>query len=169
MDGVLADFNEAVFRMGVPKRQEQSIHKSKDKWTKEDYELNDQVVKCMQAPGFWKNIPLVPDALNLWEFCKFYKPIILTAKPDNFECSLTVEQGKKEWVYTKLGLIPDNQFICCFRSEKKNFIGHTNHKLQILVDDMPQNCKEWEQAGGIGIIHTSAQDSISQLEKIING
>jgi hypothetical protein len=37
---------------------------------------------------------------------------------------------------------------------------------KILIDDMEQTIKEWKNAGGIGILHTSAADTISQLKKL---
>ena len=35
----------------------------------------------------------------------------------------------------------------------------------ILIDDMEKNIKAWVDAGGIGILHTSAADSIKQLQQ----
>ena len=36
----------------------------------------------------------------------------------------------------------------------------------VLIDDFPQNIKEWDAAGGIGILHTSAAESIKRLKEL---
>ena len=42
-------------------------------------------------------------------------------------------------------------------------------KKNVLIDDRPKNIEAWEAAGGIGILHTSAADTIDQLKKLRNG
>jgi hypothetical protein len=37
---------------------------------------------------------------------------------------------------------------------------------KILIDDMEQTIREWRNAGGIGILHTSAADTIKELKKL---
>ena len=37
---------------------------------------------------------------------------------------------------------------------------------RILIDDMEQTINEWNKAGGVGILHTSATNTISQLKKL---
>ena len=37
---------------------------------------------------------------------------------------------------------------------------------KILIDDMEQTINEWNKGGGIGILHTSAADTIKQLKKL---
>ena len=36
----------------------------------------------------------------------------------------------------------------------------------ILIDDHKGNIREWESAGGIGILHTSAASTINDFKKI---
>ena len=36
----------------------------------------------------------------------------------------------------------------------------------ILIDDRKDNIDRWKEAGGIGIYHTSAADTIQQLKKL---
>jgi len=45
---------------------------------------------------------------------------------------------------------------------KKNYAA-PNH---ILIDDRKSNIDEWRAEGGIGILHTSAADTIRQLKKL---
>jgi hypothetical protein len=48
------------------------------------------------------------------------------------------------------------------RAYKQMFAGPN----RILIDDMEQTINEWNAAGGIGIHHTSADNTISQLKKL---
>ena len=36
----------------------------------------------------------------------------------------------------------------------------------VLIDDRPKNIEAWEAAGGIGIIHTSAKETIEKLKEL---
>jgi hypothetical protein len=46
-------------------------------------------------------------------------------------------------------------------------IGHSGKREQaVLIDDYPKNITEWTAKGGIGILHTNASSTISQLKKI---
>jgi hypothetical protein len=53
----------------------------------------------------------------------------------------------------------DDILIVPSATDKQKFSG----KNQILVDDYAKNIKSWNAAGGIGILHKNAQDSIKQL------
>jgi hypothetical protein len=37
---------------------------------------------------------------------------------------------------------------------------------QVLVDDRIKNVEAWRAAGGIGVLHTSAGDSLLQLSRL---
>ena len=39
-------------------------------------------------------------------------------------------------------------------------------KPNILIDDYMKNIREWEAAGGIGILHTDASSTINDLKKV---
>ena len=41
------------------------------------------------------------------------------------------------------------------------------HPKAILIDDRMKSIEPWRAAGGIGILHTSAEDTIAQLQSII--
>lgn len=50
-----------------------------------------------------------------------------------------------------------------FREEKTKFCSGKNC---ILIDDYEKNIREWEAAGGSGILFTSAEEAREELEKI---
>ena len=39
----------------------------------------------------------------------------------------------------------------------------------VLIDDREKNINAWVEAGGIGILHTSAANTIDQLKALRNG
>ena len=51
------------------------------------------------------------------------------------------------------------------RREKQNFAKNQGRPA-ILIDDYPKNVQQFKSAGGIGIVHTSTQNTISQLKRI---
>ena len=42
-------------------------------------------------------------------------------------------------------------------------------KGSVLIDDRQKNIDAWIEAGGIGILHTSAANTINQLKALRNG
>ena len=42
------------------------------------------------------------------------------------------------------------------------------HKKAVLIDDRQRNIDTWVEAGGIGILHKTADETIEQLNDIIN-
>lgn len=166
MDGVLADFDTGIARYGLANDQK-FIHLPKDQWTPEQVDLNKQVIQVMRQPGFFRGLPPMFGAHRLWKYCEEYDPIVLTARPDDRVSGERVTKEKRDWIEEQFGPIPDDRFICCLRSEKTSFIGTTDHKYQILVDDQEANCEAWRKAGGIGVVHKTVEETIKELEKII--
>lgn len=166
MDGVLTDLDKGLENLGLHRNKElMSIPESS--WTEDQKLAGQEIRDQFKRKNFFADLPAMSDIKSLWDYCLPYRPVILTARPGLGELGDDVARQKKEWVEKNLGSIEDNQFICCLRSEKQNFIGHTDHHLQILVDDMEINCKEWVTAGGRAVIHTSAEDTIRKLDRII--
>ena len=100
----------------------------------------------------------MPDALVLWNYIKKYNPDILTAtgypeKPAQAE--------KIRWVEKHLSGY-DNIYTVVSGKDKHKFAA-PNH---ILIDDRPHSIDPWREAGGIGIQHTSAADTIAQLKEL---
>jgi hypothetical protein len=55
--------------------------------------------------------------------------------------------------------------------KKAYFYSRANKQLfsdknRILIDDLAKTIDEWNAKGGIGILHTSAADTIKQLKKL---
>ena len=54
------------------------------------------------------------------------------------------------------------------RLEKKDFAmkgSNIGKRPAILIDDYPKNVQQFKAAGGIGILHTTTSNTISQLKR----
>jgi len=69
---------------------------------------------------------------------------------------------KKEWVSNNFPELVENFNIGPFAEDKQKHCAWGD----ILIDDSKLNIPQWINAGGIGILHTSANDSVQQLNKI---
>ncbi len=56
-----------------------------------------------------------------------------------------------------------NQKLILHSAEQKQEFANPN---AILIDDRPSNIEQWRAKGGIGILHTSADETIEQLKKL---
>lgn len=97
-------------------------------------------------------LELLPGAIDLWEHVKDYDVSFLTSvKPEKFR------EQKRCWVQEHFG---DVQVDYVYTSKlKANWATPTS----VLIDDRMKSIEPWIEAGGIGILHTSAEDTIAQL------
>jgi len=107
---------------------------------------------------FFKNLPWMKDGKYLWDYLRPYNPTIITAV--NPKTHPAVAEGKYIWCQKELG-VPKNRVIC---EAKKEIYARPK---AILIDDWIRNIKHWKEAGGIGILHSSASDSIDQMKQLI--
>ena len=59
-------------------------------------------------------------------------------------------------------VIPERSFVHNILKKKQLY----SQPDRILIDDHEDNIREWREKGGIGILHTSAQDTIKQLQNL---
>ena len=144
MDGVLVDFESGYEKLtGIDLRGE--FQKGDDFW---------DPIK-VAGVGFWAGLKWMPDGQKLWDYIKPLKPEILSA-PSREESSRI---GKAVWVKHKL---PGTKLILRYAKQKQQLATPES----ILIDDRQINIDQWEAAGGIGILHTSADNTISQLKEL---
>jgi len=145
-DGVLADFDFAARQLfGMESHAAEEALGSKEFWR-----------RIRTSGDFYRRLPLVADALELYRAVAHLKPTILTGCPPG-EWS---EPQKIEWAQEYFPGVP---MITCASREKFRHIAHPG---DVLVDDYLRYKDLWEQAGGIFIQHTSAQDSIRKLAEL---
>jgi hypothetical protein len=104
---------------------------------------------------FWITLNWMSDGKQLWDYIKKYNPILLSA-PSREESS---KLGKRVWVKREL---PGTKLILRYAPQKQEYASPTS----ILIDDRQKNIDQWEAAGGIGILHTSAANTIEQLKQL---
>ena len=105
-------------------------------------------------PRFFRDLEWMPDGKELWNYIKQYNPTILTA-PVRESTMPKCKEDKIAWVREHLG--DDIEIIV-----DGNKGSHANEG-DILIDDREKNIAEWETAGGVGILHTSAVDTVKKL------
>ena len=143
MDGVLVDFDDSfkakygIYPYNMPREQL--------------WEL------VISTPNYWLNLPPQKDAHILINFLEKYGFEILTGLPHYGFDKANVE--KRQWIKNHIG--NHINVICCLSKDKQNYL--KDH--DILIDDREQNIQRWVEAGGIGILHTSAENTIQQLQK----
>ena len=148
MDGVLTDFDKSFekYSGGIPPRKYEKKY-GKDKF----WELIDGKGKV----GFWAGMPWMEDAKQYWNYIKDYDTELLSS-PSR---SSTSRLGKRLWVKNNM---PGIKLTLAQAYAKQNYAA-PNH---ILIDDRKSNIDQWVSQGGIGILHTSASDTIQQLKKL---
>jgi FMN phosphatase YigB (HAD superfamily) len=152
MDGVLVDFDKGYEELTGLNTKHVDVQDSNDFWNKFKSSLAE---KNMEEYDYWANLKWMSDGKQLWNYIKSYNPYILTAPSRDPGSKL----GKKEWVEQL-----DNMKNIYFRAaqNKPDFSG----KNRILIDDRADTIEKWNSKGGIGILHTSTENTIEQLKKL---
>jgi len=143
MDGVLVDFDKGYKELTG---KEASFDIPKE-------EFWDSITKA--GAKFWIKLDWMPDGKQLWSYIKPYNPDLLSA-PSREESS---KIGKFVWVKRN---VPGTKLILRQAERKQEFATPNS----ILIDDRKDNIQRWKDAGGIGIHHTSAADTIQQLKDL---
>jgi hypothetical protein len=78
----------------------------------------------------------------------------------------SAESGKVVWARSNLS--PEAKEVICTRAAAKQNYATTDGVPNVLIDDKPRTIKEWQEAGGIAILHVTGQskDTISRLKKL---
>lgn len=160
LDGVFADFDAQLLNYGVV-NDKTFYHNPKNTHTPDQLSLRERVEECMRTEGFWENLPMCPNSLELWDYCQQLNPVILTALPNLKDWDERVKTEKQNWINKHFG--ESTSVIYCLRSEK---VQYAKSLSDVLVDDNMQNIKEWNDAGGLGLFHTNSFDSINKLNQL---
>ena len=110
----------------------------------------------------------MPDAIKLWGFIGKYNPFILTAIPRSSRgpISKRATEDKTRFMKRWFGVSPDRMYPV-MRADKMRFAKDgRDGRPNLLIDDHPKNILQFSSAGGIGVRHTSASNTIKQLKEI---
>lgn len=143
MDGVMADF----------RRHHESFF---GPWPAAFIDVDwDEVRKI---PNFFKTIPPMPDAFELWGAIQHLKPIILTGVPKELVGKNgDADNEKVWWIHHHLG--PEVPVITCQSKNKFQFC----EPGDILIDDWEKYRHKWENALGVWVTHHNAKSTIRHL------
>jgi hypothetical protein len=163
MDGVIADFDKLAKKLvgienvmvsigGDPKLK-------KELWKK---------VKEYQRTGgkMWGDLEMMPDAKILWAYLEKlhagglidYPQILSATGQPNFGA----EEQKREWIRQHFGH-HIKVILTQTAREKANYAC----ERCILIDDRTKAIDPWTAAGGVGIMHTSARNTINLLNDLL--
>lgn len=151
LDGVMADFSGRIEELTGQKCE--TLNKGKLWSTVQKY--NDTV-----AP-FFQSLPKMKDADELWTFVRanFSHVFVLTAT------GWTPKDGadqKIAWVKEHLGSDIVTKVVTS-GSLKAQFATPST----ILIDDTAKAINPWIAAGGVGVLHTSAANTIRELKLLL--
>lgn len=144
MDGVLVDFNKGYFELTGTDISDK-------------YQNSAAFWEPIDRAGitFWEDLNWTEDGKRLWDYVEKYGPTILSSPSRKNDSRV----GKHAWVKREL---PNAHLILRTANDKKEFAcPHC-----ILIDDLQKNIDSWNESGGIGILHTSADDTIKQLKNL---
>ena len=149
LDGVLANFNKTYIHMFGEYPAEEK-HRHKHFWNNWEQFVN--------AKGF-ERLELMPDAhliLDCVEVLDRPTEILSSSGGHSFHDNVTNQ--KLTWL--KKHEIDYKPNIVAGSSKKAQFVTSC---WDILVDDTKKNVDQWNDAGGTGILHKNAHDTIVQL------
>lgn len=142
-DGVLADFDRgATALLGMKPKAFQKRHGIGRFWA-----------KLARAPDFYFGLPLLPDAMRLFDAVKHLDPIILTGLPIG---NWAAEQ-KVRWAAR---YFPGTRIITTMARDKRDHA----RPGDVLVDDQLRHAHLWEEVGGIFVRHRSADETLERLK-----
>lgn len=156
MDGVLTDFTAACEKIGGNMMF----------WYSNDREL---FWKKITSAGieFWSEMSWMPGGQELHCFLRNSGlcPTILSALPgpERKKALINAREGKIKWIRKELGTSYAEAAILCYRPEKALQSGFA----RVLIDDNSENIREWEEAGGIGILHKNTSRTIRCFTKVL--
>lgn len=150
MDGVWADF-DAQYEHHFGFRPNRNVKGHDTDWD-----------RVREIPDFFATIPPMKDWMELhsglvrlvgndWG--------VITGCPKDID---SCDNQKRDWIKARFTPVPET--ICC-QSKDKCLHGKPG---DVLIDDYLKYRHLWEGMGGIFIHHTSARDSIQQLQRVIH-
>jgi len=150
MDGVLADFVQGV-------QGPKYLNGPLTDFIYEDHKI------ALSNKGLFRDLPPMNDMQDLVDGVKntgiYWEILTCTGELNRRK----VAKDKLAWIrkYVDSEVV----FTCTFKGVQKAAYAKPG---SVLIDDRPKNINAWTDAGGIGILHKNAADTIKQLQNLIN-
>jgi 5'(3')-deoxyribonucleotidase len=156
VDGVLIDFmamGNAISKMNLKEGELDTLPIAvKDEfWRRIVEHVN-------RGNPFFSNMELLPDAMELWKYITRHKHFILTAAGDRVP---RADIEKRESVRKHFGRNVRVEVVESAKDKARYAEPHI-----ILIDDRVKATDPFIKAGGMAILHTSAKDTIRQLQQL---
>lgn len=122
-----------------------------------------------KVPALFRDLPALPDAAQLWQGVRDVADLhhvtvrVLSALPQLTKELVSAPQDKEHWVRTHLSPMPEVNLV---HGGENKAVFATPHA--VLIDDLPRNIDAWRAAGGIGILHCSAEQTLAELVSLFN-
>lgn len=117
-------------------------------------------------PTFFRDLDPYPEMVDLYHEIKnkvgYVRVITGRPRKDSFP---TASDHKRQWVKQHMDI--DLDVVVCLSRDKQKHISRS-HEIDILIDDRIDNITRWAEAGGVGILHTSAAMTRQTLFKLLN-
>ena len=156
MDGVLADFDRGVRDLCGMETLPQSTRSPE-----QDDLMWDRIRKM---DHFYDRLEPMPGAKEMFNavYGVYGKRCeILTGIPKEKRGIVTAAEDKRNWMRRVLS---DKVTVnVCLRAEK---ILKCTGPEAVLIDDLEKNIQEWKAAGGTGILHESAEQTMRELREL---
>lgn len=112
--------------------------------------------RAVETDGaFFLNLERIDDSFELYDKIKHLPHSFLTGLPQN----PVMVQHKRQWVEAHFG----NVEMIATRGKLKH---HYATPSTVLIDDTARNIALWHATGGIGILHSSAADTLKKLREL---
>lgn len=140
LDGVLCNWEKAYTELsGKPLKEPGDV----------DWKLIEKA-----GVQFWSDMEWMPDGKQLWKALKEFKPTILSS-PSRHDGSRV---GKRIWVRRELG----KSVPLILDTDKYKYA----KEGALLIDDTKKQIDKFKAHGGMGILHTSTEDTLSQIARL---
>lgn len=175
LDGVLADFDQHMDRLW-PERPSVVTNARTEHLTEDARHTKratyDRLAAC---DGFYAQLPWVPGMREVWTaFQQQVAPQhswVLSAvpsfrhRPDAEVLMVRSTAEKQRWVAAELAphVAPERSLIVRGSEQK---IRHVT-PVGVLIDDRPENIADWEQHGGIGVLHESPEATLREIRRLV--
>jgi len=158
MDGVLADFRLGVTELCniIP----QPVNAKPFDAERDDLMWS----KIREVEHFYDRLKFMPGAEEMFHEVRGRygkKCEILTGIPKEKRGIIDAGADKISWMHRLLD--SDITVNIVKREDKPQYC---RSRGCILIDDMENNISEWEAAGGTGIVHVSAEETLSRLKSM---
>lgn len=158
MDGVLADFDKGVRELC----HREPLVQGHCSPTETDALWDD----IRKVPHFYARLEPIAGSVEMVQ--AVYAELgdrcqILTGVPKPHRGIDNAAEDKAEWV--RRFVSPGIQVHTVYRAEKKQFCAGP---WDILIDDYDKNIREWQRAGGTGILFVNPQQTMDELRKALD-